>query len=174
MTSTLKYLYLILAISFFQCTAAPKVAGQFTEKEFNEMADKMAKGEVPDLEVEELKIKKDDYVILDAREKKEFDISHIEGAIWVGYDDFTLARLSEVPKGAMVVTYCSVGYRSERIGEKLQDAGYLNVHNLRGSIFKLMNEGYKVVDKNDKPTESVHGFNKKWGKWVKQGEVVYK
>ncbi len=173
MMNTLKYFYLFLAISFFQCTAAPKVAGQFTEKEFNDMADKMAKGDVGDLQVDELKAKKDYYVILDAREKNEYDISHIEGAIWIGYNDFTLDRLSEIPKGAKVVTYCSVGYRSERIGEKLQKAGYVNVQNLHGSIFKWMNMGYPVVDKDDKPTTEVHGYNKKWGKWVKQGDVVY-
>ena len=64
-------------------------------------------------------------------------------------------------------------YRSERIGEKLQKAGFNNVCNLEGSIFKWVNEGYIVEDKDGNKTESVHGFDKDWGKWVKGAKVVY-
>ncbi len=170
----IKYLYFILAIIFLQCTTAPKVAGQFTEAEFKTMADKMAKGSVIDITVEELKNHSSDYVILDTREKAEYDISHIEGAIWVGYDDFDLKRLENenISKDAKVLTYCSVGYRSERIGEKLQKAGYDRVYNLYGSIFSWINAGYPLVDGYSRPTSQVHGYNQRWGKWVKDGNVV--
>jgi len=168
-----KYFYFFLAVTFFQFVAAPNATGQFTEKQFNKMANKMAKGKVKDIQVDELKETKDQYILLDAREKQEYDISHIDGAIWVGYDDFNLDRLADISKEAKVVTYCSVGYRSERIGEKLQKAGFSNVQNLHGSIFKWMNKGYPVVDKDNKETKVVHGFNTDWGKWVKNGEVVY-
>ena len=170
----MKYLYLLFAVLFFQCTSAPKVAGQFTDTEFNEMADKMAKGKVTDIDVETLKANASDYVILDTREKAEYEISHIEGAIWVGYDDFKINRIKEIPKDAKVLTYCSVGYRSERIGEKLQKAGYQDVSNLYGSIFSWTNAGYPLVNGKEEPTNQVHGFNQRWGKWVKDsGVVVY-
>jgi len=169
----MKYLYLFFAITFFHCTSAPKVAGQFTDAEFTEMADKMAKGTGTDIDVETLKANPSDYIILDTREKEEYDISHLEGAIWVGYDDFKLERLKDIPKGAKVLTYCSVGYRSERIGEKLQKAGYTNVYNLYGSIFSWINAGYPLVNENNESTNQVHGYNQRWGKWVKDGVVVY-
>jgi len=138
------------------------------------MADKMAKGSVTDITVETLKSHSSDYVILDTREKAEYDVSHIEGAIWVGYDDFNLKRLAEeqISKEAKVLTYCSVGYRSERIGEQLQKAGYQKVYNLYGSIFSWINAGYPLVDGYSRPTSQVHGYNQRWGKWVKDGNIV--
>lgn len=168
-----RFLQLILVLIFTQCFPTPKVAGQFTDREFDEMANRMATGTVQDISVEEVSQQLDKVILLDTRERKEYEVSHLPNAIWVGYDDFDIKRLGDVPKNAKVVTYCSVGYRSERIGEKLQKAGYTDVSNLKGSIFKWVNEGLSVVDINNQPTEKVHGYNEKWGKWVKKGKVVY-
>lgn len=167
------YIQLLFIFIFTQCVPAPKAAGQFTEQEFDKMAERMATGSVTDMTVEELLEQQDDVFLLDAREKKEYQISHIAGAKWVGYDNFKIKRVKDLPKDAKIVTYCSVGYRSERIGEKLQKAGFTNVYNLKGSIFKWINEGNPVVDDKNKPTQKVHGYDKKWGKWLKKGEVVF-
>jgi len=169
----MKYIYLFFAISLLHCVAAPQVAGQFSNTEFEAMADQMAKGKVKDLSVQKVKANQSDYLLLDTRERTEYEISHIEGAVWVGYDDFSIDRIPAVAKNTKLVTYCSVGYRSERIGEKLQKAGFTSVYNLHGSIFKWINEGYPVLDNAGKPTQSVHGYNQKWGKWIKKGAVVY-
>jgi len=128
---------------------------------------------VKDMTIQELIQVKEEVILLDAREKEEFEISHIPGAIWVGYDDFSMERIKGIAKNKAVVTYCSVGYRSERIGEKLQKEGFTNVQNFEGSIFRWMNDGQQVVNKDDQITNKVHGFNEKWGKWVKNGEVVF-
>lgn len=173
MMRILKYSFLFFAVSLLHCVAAPQVAGQFSETEFEAMADKMARGKVKDLTVEQVKNSRADYILLDTRERGEYEVSHIEGAIWVGYDDFSIARISQINPSKKIVTYCSVGYRSERIGEQLQQAGYSRVYNLHGSIFKWINEGYPVVDKDGNPTQKVHGYNQKWEKWVKGGDVVY-
>ena len=65
------------------------------------------------------------------------------------------------------------GYRSERIGEQLQELGFQEVFNLKGSIFQWVNEERTLVDKNGEPTDKVHGFNKTWSKWLKHGQVAY-
>ncbi len=169
----LKYTYLLLLLVFTQCISIPEAMGQSKDKKFDKMASRMAKGDVNDISVEELKNNKESVILLDAREKNEYDISHIPGAIWIGYDDFDLERVKELDKGAKVVVYCSVGYRSERIGEKLQEAEFTDISNLLGSIFKWVNDGNEVVNKEETPTPEVHGFNKAWGKWVKEGKVVY-
>ena len=111
-------------------------------------------------------------VILDAREKEEYEVSHLKNAIWIGYKDFDLASIN-IPKDMQVVVYCSVGYRSEKIGEKLQDAGYKDVNNLYGGIFKWKNEGNDVYDKSKNPTNKVHAYSESWGKWLVNGEKVY-
>ena len=111
-------------------------------------------------------------VFLDAREREEFAVSHIPGAVWVGYDDFDLARTNTFEKDEKIVVYCSVGYRSERIARKLQKAGFTNVTNLYGGIFHWVNEDNQVVDAKG-PTKRVHTYNEKWSKWLLKGEKVH-
>lgn len=145
---------------------------QQPSRAYRTMLDALYKKTVPIVTVAALK-KTPDVVLLDTRSKEEYDVSHLPNARWVGYDDFDLKRVADIPKGANVVTYCSVGVRSERVGEKLLAAGYQHVHNLYGSLFEWVNEGNPVVDKQGKPTERVHGYSRLWGIWLKKGDVVY-
>ena len=111
-------------------------------------------------------------VILDAREKEEYDISHLQNAIWVGYDGFNLENL-KIGTDKEIVVYCSVGYRSEKIGKKLENAGYKNVSNLHGGIFDWVNHGYPIVDDKEKSTVKIHPYSNSWGKWLTKGEKAY-
>jgi rhodanese-related sulfurtransferase len=111
--------------------------------------------------------------LLDAREYREFEVSHIEGATWVGYDDFNLDRLAGIDKQAPVAIYCSVGYRSERIAEKLRRQGYINVVNVYGGIFEWVNTGHPVVTEDGAETAQIHAYSKSWGVWLKRGAHIY-
>jgi rhodanese-related sulfurtransferase len=128
---------------------------------------------VPEIEVPDLVLKQDRYVLLDAREPREFEISHLTGAISVGYDSFDLSKLQSIPLDAPLVVYCSVGYRSEKVAEKLIKAGYKNVQNLYGGIFEWVNQGGEVYNKNGS-TDAVHAFSRTWGIWLKRGRKVYR
>ncbi|MFZ5630327.1 MAG: rhodanese-like domain-containing protein [Spirochaetota bacterium] len=108
------------------------------------------------------------YVLLDAREREEFDVSHLSRARWIGYKDFALQRLNGISKRTPIVVYCSVGYRSEKIAERLQAAGYLHVYNLVGGIFEWANHEKPLVDNNGKPTRAVHPYDEVWGRWLKK------
>lgn len=114
-------------------------------------------------------------LILDARERVEFGVSHLQSAIWVGYEDFDINKvLPQLPnKEEPIVVYCSIGVRSEDIGEQLKKAGYTNVKNLYGGIFEWKNKGYPVYDTNRKETEKVHAFSKYWGRFLNNAEKVY-
>lgn len=112
-------------------------------------------------------------IVLDTRSSKEYAVSHLPGARLVNYDDFTLDAVKDVPKDAEVIVYCSVGYRSERVGEQMQEAGYQHVQNLYGGIFAWKNEGQTVVDQRAQPTDSVHTYNRSWSKWLEKGIKVY-
>ncbi|MFT7377599.1 MAG: rhodanese-related sulfurtransferase [Sphingobacteriales bacterium] len=126
---------------------------------------------VPEVEVKDISDTSDVF-FLDSRAKAEFEVSHIKGAKWVGYDDFDLARVSEVSKDKKIVVYCSVGFRSEKISEKLIADGFTNVSNLYGGIFEWKNQD-KPVFVDSIETDSVHAFDKTWGIWLKKGEKVY-
>ncbi len=112
-------------------------------------------------------------VFLDAREKKEYEVSHLINATWVGYDDFDMNRIKGISKDKKIIVYCSVGYRSEKITEKLTKAGFINVTNVVGGIFEWKNLNYPVVDNTGKETEKVHAYSKTWGIWLNKGEKVY-
>lgn len=145
---------------------------QVESKAYKALLETMYKKTVPLVSCKELKSMKN-VVLLDTREKPEYDVSHLQNARWVGYKDFELSRVSDLPKDANIVLYCSVGYRSEKIGEKLQAAGFRNVHNLYGSIFEWINQGNTVYDSANRPTARVHAYSRTWGIWVNKGEKVY-
>ncbi len=139
------------------------------------MLNTLLSNSVEQIEAEALqkKIIEEEVILLDAREKNEFEVSHIAGAKYIGYDDFRKSALKNVDKNKELIVYCSVGYRSEKIGEKLEKMGFKNVKNLRGGIFDWKNKGYPVVNIQGDTTNKVHAFDKQWGIWLQNGEKVY-
>ncbi len=131
-------------------------------------------GSVPYIQTEEA-VSQDSVLFLDTRKIKEYEVSHLKNAVWVGYDDFDPEKLKEtVPnQDTPIVVYCSIGVRSEDIGEKLQKLGYTNIKNLYGGIFKWKNLGHPVFDTIGNETEKVHAYDKFWGKLLTKGEKVY-
>ncbi|MCC6460580.1 MAG: rhodanese-like domain-containing protein [Saprospiraceae bacterium] len=111
-------------------------------------------------------------LFLDAREPREYAVSHLNGAIPVGYDHFEVKDLPPIGKGQRIVVYCSVGYRSEKISEQLLAAGFTQVSNLYGGIFEWVNRGYPVYNAQG-PTQEVHAFDRSWGIWLNKGKKVY-
>lgn len=107
-----------------------------------------------------------DFLILDTREIEEYEVSHLRGAVHVGYDDLDLSRLAKEKKSQKILVYCTVGYRSEKVGEKLKELGFTSVYNLYGGIFSWVSEEREVVDVNDKLTKKVHTYDEEWGEWL--------
>jgi rhodanese-related sulfurtransferase len=130
---------------------------------------------IPTIDVEQLDKQRTRYTILDAREKEEFNVSHIPGARYIGYDHFKLMELENLDKSKPVVVYCSIGYRSEKVSEILKQAGFKKVYNLYGSIFAWANAGLPLEDISGKTTNRIHGYNKDWSRWIKRKDlkIVY-
>ncbi len=143
------------------------------QKTFDEKMQSLYKNTVPLIKAEELKSRMENVVILDTRAPEEYNVSHITGSRMVDYDAFKVSQVKDIPKNAEVIVYCSVGYRSERVGEKLRKAGYKDVKNLYGGIFDWKNQGFEIVNPNNQPTDSVHTYNKAWGEWLYKGIKVY-
>lgn len=154
--------FLITAISYSQNTLSKLL------KKYNTEA-------IPYISVQELSNHKNEYVLLDTRELKEYKVSQLKNALYVGYDDFNLNSVKKQiqNKNVKIVVYCSLGVRSETIGIKLKEAGYTNILNLYGGIFEWKNQNFKVYNASGNQTEYVHAYSKTWSKWLLKGTKVY-
>lgn len=101
-------------------------------------------------------------VLLDVREREEFAVSHLHGAHRVAPDSDLGPLLAQFPRDTSIVTYCSVGYRSAAMAERLQEAGFTNVTNLEGSIFRWANESRPLYRKGRR-VRAVHPYDRLWG-----------
>ena len=147
------------------------------QKTLDQTLKKYNKNNVPYISVTDLRMlqSKGNVIIIDSREQKEFDVSHISSAIYVGYNYFSVEDFSKnnIDKESPIVVYCTLGIRSETVADKLIKAGYTNIKNLYGGICEWKNKGYKVLDSTNIETENVHTFSKQWSKWLLKGEKVY-
>lgn len=96
--------------------------------------------------------------LLDVREPAEYAVSHLPGARQVApdADPAELARTLDPARPA--VLYCSLGYRSSLLAERLMAAGFTNVANLRGCIFVWAAEG-RPLESNGHPARVVHPYS---------------
>ena len=149
----------------------------YSQNTLKEVLDKYNTNSIPYISVESLqKQLGNDIVLLDAREPEEFNISHIPSANSVGYKQFSISNISDKIKNkdTPIVVYCSIGVRSEKIGEQLKKAGYTNVANLYGGIFEWKNKQCSLINSQNQKTDSVHTYSKEWSKWLNKGIKVYK
>ncbi len=131
---------------------------------------------VPLIDARELneKIEKEEKIyLLDTRPFEEYKNSHLKGARQVGYESFRIRDVKDIPHNSIIVLYCSLGVRSEEIGEKLIDKGYKNVFNLYGGMFEWYYQGFPLVDMNKKETDKIHAYNTEWARWLRKGTAVY-
>ncbi len=160
---------IILVISMFSFLPA---SAQVQSSAYNLTLKTLLSHSVPEVTVPQVKTM-NDVLLLDAREWTEYQVSHLKNAMFVGYDQFDMDRMKLINKNQKIVVYCSVGYRSEKIADKLKQAGYTNVSNLYGGIFEWVNQGNTVVDTHGGVTENIHAYSKTWGVWLNKGVKVY-
>ncbi|HJN28142.1 MAG TPA: rhodanese-like domain-containing protein [Candidatus Latescibacteria bacterium] len=107
-------------------------------------------------------------LLFDVRATQEYAISHLRGARQMSpvQDEALLNEpLQDDPLAGgialdrPIVLYCSVGYRSARMAEMLQERGYTNVVNLEGSLFTWANESRPLVDAQGRSTTLVHPYD---------------
>ena len=100
-------------------------------------------------------------LLLDARTRDEYQVSHLAEALRVEPDKASFADLA-VPSNALIVVYCSVGYRSAVVADGLREAGYQEVVNLEGGIFQWANEGRPLYRSGNRAA-TVHPYDDTWG-----------
>ncbi len=165
---------LFIATIIFLMKSKSSFSGKIKDGLISLIAKSTQSSKVPKIEVAVVASHQPEYIFLDSREKKEYKVSHIQNSIYVGDHDFSIDRISQIPNNAPIVVYCSVGMRSDKIAKEIIEAGYTNVHNMAGGIFKWMNDGHPVFDSIGNTTQNIHAFSKMWGMLVNSGHKIYK
>lgn len=172
--NTLRLFLFLLGIFILFFTACHAQTRKTNNKLYDALLKKLLANPDAALSVSSLIADSTEYIYVDAREKAEYDISHLPKAIWVGYSDFDLSRLPpNLPKEQNILVYCSIGYRSEKITQKLKEAGYQSAYNLYGGIFEWANQSQTLHNAQGEPTKRVHAYDRAWGIWLQKGEKVY-
>ena len=81
------------------------------------------------------KLSSGDAVVVDVRDKDEWDEGHIPGATHMSRGTIELDIEEKVPDpNAMIICHCGGGGRSALAAETLQKMGYKNVHSMAGGL----------------------------------------
>lgn len=158
-------LFLITSVFSIGCSQNPSPIRLSSEK-YEQKLNRLLSYELPLISIDSFRKEPEKFVILDTRSKEEFEVSHIPGARWIGFPNPSPAILETLDPKDTIITYCSVGYRSEKMGLKLKALGFSHVYNLYGSLFEWINLDYPVLDAAGHATFKVHGYNKKWSQWI--------
>ncbi|MBK8151616.1 MAG: rhodanese-like domain-containing protein [Saprospiraceae bacterium] len=162
---TLRTLFLILTVSL-SMTPLSAQDSRITNPKFAKLLQKMLSHSVPELSCVDFNNKQDEFIILDTREPDEYYVSHIKNARHLGYDHLSLSQLDSISREKKIICYCSIGYRSEKVAEKIKKKGFYHVYNLYGGIFEMANRGFTIVDSQGQPTVNIHPYSSLWGIWM--------
>jgi rhodanese-related sulfurtransferase len=162
-----------LIIFFLLGFTFTNVLGQEIDPDYKIMIEK--KYEFPTISPDSASsiLNKSNVVFLDTREPEEFNVSHLPNAILFGYDSPNWKAVDSLSKDKIVIVYCSIGVRSQNIAKELKEKGFSDIKNLYGGIFLWADQSREMVDEKNNDTSKVHGYNRFWGRWVKNAETVY-
>lgn len=81
------------------------------------------------------KLNSGDAIVVDVRDKDEWDEAHIPGARHISRGTIELDIEEKVPdQKAMIICHCGGGGRSALVAETLQKMGYKNVRSMAGGL----------------------------------------
>ena len=90
---------------------------------------------------------REEHVLIDVREDREWTAGHAAGAIHLGKGVIERDIEAEIPdKAAQLVLYCGGGYRSALVADALQKMGYTNAISLDGG-WRAWNQAGLPVEK---------------------------
>lgn len=170
-------------IIFLFCLAQLSVTAQagLFSPDLDEIHDKIVEDyeQVEHLEASQLmEMDQENFVFFDVREQKEFDVSHLDGAIQVDPDispEEFVERYAEQIDGKTLVFYCSVGRRSSKllseVSEVIDENNVNASYNLVGGVFRWSNDERPLVNLAQ-PTEKVHPYNLYWGQLIEDKEAI--
>ena len=108
-----------------------------------------AKASVSEVSIDEVKKmidNREDIILLDVRDREEYETGHIPGAINIsrGSLDFKI-HLIIPDKNAKIVVYCGLDLRSPLATKSMNDLGYKKAVNMIGGLKAWKEAGYLVL-----------------------------
>lgn len=107
-----------------------------------------ARNEIAECEASDVRKMMDDgapLVVVDVRERHEFEAGHLEGAVHIGKGVIERdVEKHDFADDARIVLYCGGGYRSAIAAKSLQDMGWTNVASLWGGWRGILAEGLPI------------------------------
>ena len=113
-----------------------------------------------------------DFILLDARDRRDFEVSHIPNAHRVGYNDFTVENFWFLRKEKRVVVYGVTEKQSSQVVACLASVGFYDVLNLKGDIIEWVNAGNSLENKSGKKTTEVYLADRKLYSRLKAGKLI--
>jgi rhodanese-related sulfurtransferase len=137
-----------------------------TKVEQNALAhEKQKAGSLSDITAVEFKKIKDsgeEFILLDVREKEEYNAAHLPGAINISLGLLEKEAPDKIQNtDTRIYVYCLVGIRSAHAAEKLTEMGYTDVTNISDSFKGWVEAGYPVYNQLGEFVMTPHGFEKK-------------
>jgi len=87
-----------------------------------------------------------DFVILDVRTPREYEMGRIEGSVNLDYHSPTFgADLEKLDRNKTYLVYCLVGIRSRNVAKVMVRLGFADVVNMFGGIRQWHREGLPIV-----------------------------
>ena len=83
-------------------------------------------------------------IVVDVRSKSEFDMAHVDGALWMDVSDIVAGKLPDVPKDEEIVLYCRSGARSSAAMHILKEQGFTNARS-GGGLAQMAMAGHSIV-----------------------------
>jgi rhodanese-related sulfurtransferase len=108
-----------------------------------------AKGAINEVSIAEVKKmidNKEDVILLDVRDKEEYETGHIPGAINISRGTLELKSHLIIPdKTKKIIVYCGLDLRSPLATKSLNDFGYKKAINMIGGLKAWKEAGYPVA-----------------------------
>lgn len=107
----------------------------------------ISKGEIAPLQLFEKLQKGEKFILLDVREKDEYEEAHIPGTAYrISVKELSLEKLKEngINPDDEIVVYCRSGNRSRVAANLMRSLGYTKVFELNSGIIHWMEDGYEV------------------------------
>ncbi|MAE42707.1 molybdenum cofactor biosynthesis protein MoeB [Candidatus Woesearchaeota archaeon] len=129
------------------CGESPTIKELIDYEQFcNGVKEKNKEDEITVQELKKMIDKKEDFELIDIREKIEQDMCKIDGAKLTSFTEIiggNMEPFKNIDKDKKIVLYCHTDNRSGQVQSMLKNKGYKNVKNLAGGI----NQWAREIDK---------------------------